>query len=284
MAEIDLRPAGSQELRAIAARRRFDDRSFALAARLAEEGGAWVVLDQGESIGMSLLHATAEEHYVGDLYVEPSYRGNGVGATLLDAALESGAGGLARTVLLDPADAAAAALVLRRGIAVRTPVLRVSGAVPKDDVLAAMAASEYRFDVESIDPSAHAFSLDALDRETRGAPRGPEHARFARAATGSALLRGDEFVAYAYAWPDGRIGPMAAVSAAYLVPAFALALLVLRRSHAASWCSLLLPATNVRLLRAALRCGLRIERSYLLASDAAQPELSRYAGFDPLLF
>jgi hypothetical protein len=147
-----------------------------------------------------------------------------------------------------------------------------------------MAAGDYRFEIETIDPARHGFSLDAIDRESRGAARPLEHARFVESAHGSAIFRNDEFVAYAYVWPDGRIGPVAAVSAVYLVQVLALSLVTLQRRYGASWCSAFVPATNVRFARASLRAGLRIEGANLFASDASEADLSRYAGFHPLLF
>jgi hypothetical protein len=163
-------------------------------------------------------------------------------------------------------------------------VLRLAGAVPREDALLSMAAGDYRFGVDAIDPVAHEFALDALDRETRGVARPADHRRFARGATGQALFLNGEFVAYAYAWPDGRIGPIASSSAAYLVQLFSYALVTLQRSYGASWCTAFVPASNVRIAGAALRAGLRIQETYVLASDAAPPDLSRYAGFHHLLF
>jgi hypothetical protein len=147
-----------------------------------------------------------------------------------------------------------------------------------------MAAGDYRFEIERIEPARHGFSLDAIDRATRGVARPLEHARFAESAHGSAIFRNDEFVAYAYVWPDGRIGPVAAVSAVYLVQVLALSLVTLQRQYGASWCSAFVPTTNVRFGRAALRAGLRIDGANLFASDASEADLSRYAGFHPLLF
>jgi GNAT superfamily N-acetyltransferase len=284
VSELAVAPASPDDVRGIASRRAFDERGHRLAAAFAERGGAWCAKDEGETVGLALLHATPEERYLGDLFVEPSFRGAGTGARLLDAALDDGGSGATRSMMLEAGDPAAIALALRRRIAVRTPVLRLAGAIPREDALAAMAAGDYRFEIEPVDPLRHAFSLDALDREARGAQRPAEHVRFAESAHGSAIFRNDEFVAYAYVWPDGRIGPLAAVSAVYLVQVLALSLVTLQRQFGAGWCSAYVPATNVRLARAALRAGLRVEGTHLFASDSSEADLTRYAGFHPLLF
>jgi GNAT superfamily N-acetyltransferase len=284
VSEVQVSTASGADVAAIAARRSFDERAFRLSAAFAQAGNAWSARDETETIGLALAHVTPDERYVGDLFVEPSFRNAGIGARLLDAALEDGGSGASRTIMLEAGDAAGVALALRRRISVRTPVLRLAGPIPREDTLVEMAAGDYRFEIEAIDPARHGFSLDALDRETRGAARPLEHVRFVEAAHGSAIFRNDEFVAYSYVWPDGRIGPVAAVSAVYLVQVLALSFVTLQRQFDASWCSAYVPATNVRLARAALRSGLRIAGANLFASDSSEADLSRYAGFHPLLF
>jgi GNAT superfamily N-acetyltransferase len=276
--------ASPEDIREFARRRTFDERAFALAAAFSAQGAAWCARDAGAPVGLALLHRSQDERYVGDLFVEPSFRSNGIGGRLLDAALEDGESGATRSLMLAASDPAGIALALRRRIAVRTPVLRLAGAIPREDALAAMAAGDYRFEIETIDPARHGYSLDALDREVRATQRAGDHVLFAASATGCAIFRNDEFVGYAYVWPDGRIGPLAAASAAYLVQLLALAFVTLGRQYGASWCSAFVPAVNVRLARAGLRAGLRIEGTHLFASDSAEADLARYAGFHPLLF
>jgi hypothetical protein len=146
-----------------------------------------------------------------------------------------------------------------------------------------MAAGDYRFEVETIDPAAHAFGLRALDRQTRGIARDGDHAKFARGGAGRAFFLRGEFVAYAYVWPDGRIGPLACASQAYLVQILAYALLTLMREYGASWCTTLVPGSNLRTARAVSRAGLTVEGAWLFASDAFGGDLSTYVGYHALL-
>jgi hypothetical protein len=69
-----------------------------------------------------------------------------------------------------------------------------------------------------------------------------------------------------------------------LVQFFAFALATLRQTFSATWCTTLVPGTNVRIMRAAMRAGLTIEGTRLFASDNALLDLSRYSGFHDLLF
>jgi GNAT superfamily N-acetyltransferase len=281
--EIAVGGASPADVRAVLRRRKADSASLQLALESADRGMAWAALDDGEAIGLAVAHGTDDERYVGELFVEPSYRALGVGGKLLDAALAD-AGDAARSLALDPSDAAGLALALRHGLSPRATVARIAGAIPREEGLMVMAAGDYRFAVDTIDPETHAYALNALDRETRGIVRPDDHAKFATDATGQAFFLNGEFVAYAYVWPDGRIGPLASSSVAYLVQIFGFVLVTLARTHGASWCTALLPTTNVRIARAALRAGLRIEQTFAIAGDVPPPDLANYVGYHQFQF
>jgi GNAT superfamily N-acetyltransferase len=282
VSDILIERASVDDVRAIQARRHVDDFTMRLSLASADGGNAWVARDDGDVIALAACDSTEEERYVGDLYVSPSFRGQGIATRLVEAAFED-SGEATRAVVVDLADAGGVALSLQFGLLHLEVVLRLSGAIPKEDDLAPMAAGDYRFEVSPIDPLAHSFALNALDRETRGAARTDEHRLWCTAATGQAFFSQGEFVGYAYVWPDGRIGPCAVASGAYARQIFAFCLLSLQRGYGASWCTLFVPASNMRVTRAALRARLRIEETFALARDA-RSELERYVGFHKLAF
>jgi GNAT superfamily N-acetyltransferase len=273
--------SAADAVRAMARRRQFDEAGTRLALEAAEGGTVWIARDDAEAVGIVIAHDSGDERFVGELFVEPSYRGQGTGARLLEAAIDD-ASDAGRTMLVDTSDPAAIALALRFGAAPREPVLRFAGAIPREEELAKMAAGQYRFEVDAIDAAAHGFGLDELDRQTRGVMRPADHRAFARDATGRAFFLNGEFVAYAYVWPDGRIGPLACASEAYLVQVFAFALVMLQRAHGASWCSALVPGSNRRIARTALRAGLKIGEIVVLAG-ASHANMSAYVGCHRLL-
>jgi GNAT superfamily N-acetyltransferase len=282
VSEIEARLAETDDVRSIQRRRNCDETTIRLALELTERGSVWLARDQSEVIGIAVAHDSERERYVGDLFVEPSYRGQGIGTKLLDAALRGS--GDVRSMLVDPRDAAAVALTIRHGLRPLESTARLTGAIPREEQLAALAAGDYRFEVDAIDPAAHGFALNALDRASRGSTRISDHSEFARAATGLAFFLDGEFVAYAYVWPDGRVGPLASASTAYLVQILGYALVTLQRRYRASWCTLLIPGSNLRVARAASRAGLRIQETLMIASDSSAWDMSAYVGYHPLLY
>ncbi|HTC31243.1 MAG TPA: GNAT family N-acetyltransferase [Candidatus Acidoferrum sp.] len=285
MNDVQVAAASEADVREMAARRWPDESSRQLYINLADGAprGAWVARDEGTPIAIGFAHALEDEWFLSELYVEPSFRRQGLGSRILREVARD-AGDVSRSGMLDAANTDGMAFFLRLGVGLHVPVLRVAGEIPKEDDLLPMAAGEYRFVTMPIDPQAHATVLSALDREARGTARQNDHASFAQVASGTLLLLNDECVGYVYVWPDGRIGPMIAASGAYLTQFFGFALVALRRTYGASWCQALVPGSNVRVMRAAVRIGLQLDQVRIFASDLPQIDLSRYVGFHALAF
>jgi len=245
--------------------------------------GTWIARDDGTVIGIAIAHALQDEWYLSDLFLEPSFRGQGLGLRLLAEAARD-AGDVTRSGLLEPAELGAIAFFARRRVPARIPVLTIAGNIPKEERLAALAAGAHRFQTEPLEPLRHRYALDALDRETRGSARHDDHLYFALNASGSVFSINGEVVGYAYVWPDGTIGPLAAASPSYVVPFFAFGMVTVARTHAGSWCRLLVPAINARLVYAACDVELKIEGVSLFASDSDMADMSRYVGYHRLLF
>jgi hypothetical protein len=147
-----------------------------------------------------------------------------------------------------------------------------------------MASGQYRFRTEPLDPVAHRGALAQLDREVRGTARPLDHLYFSEHGRGFIFARDEEITGYAYVWPSGRIGPMVVASPAYSVQFLGFALASLHQTFGASWCTMLVPGSNVRVMRAAMKAGLTIESIRLFASDGGLLDLSRYVAFHQLLF
>lgn len=285
MNELQIGAAKEADVREMAARRWPDEGSRQLYLNLAEGAprGAFVARDEGTPIAIAFAHALEDEWFVSELYVEPTFRGAGLGWKLLRAATDD-SGEVSLAGVIDANDTGSLAFFLRRGMGLHVPLLRVAGEIPKEEELLPMAAGDYRFATLPIDAQAHATLLAALDRDARGTTRPNDHVSFTQLAAGTLLLLNDECVGYVYVWPDGRIGPMVAASGAYLTQFFGFALVALRRTYGASWCQALVPGSNMRVMRAAVRIGLVLDQVRIFATDVPQIDLSRYVGFHALAF
>jgi len=278
-------PATADEVAYFARRRTANEHDARLYVDLAHvaPNGVFVARDEGTAIGVAMPHALEDEWFLSDLYVEPSFRGRGLGLELLTAAAE-GAGAVIRSGVLDPAHLEGLAFYSRVAVPMQVPLLEIAGEVPRASELEKMAAGEHRFGAVPIDPMSHATALNQLDREVRGAARPADHIYFADNAKGFVFTREAEIAGYAYVWPSGRIGPMASVSHNYSVQMLAYALAALRASYNAEWCTLLVPGVNTKILRAAMKARLRITGTKVFASDNNISDLTRYIGGGSLMF
>lgn len=245
--------------------------------------GAYVARDAGTPVGIAIAHAQTDEWFLSELFIEPSFRGHGLGVRLLEEVARD-AGDVTRSGLVGAAELAGLAWYVKRSVPLQTPIVRVAGAIPREEELVRIAAGEHRFTTAALDPEALGSALASLDRETRGTARPRDHAYFSANAHGTAFFLQNEFVGYCYVWPSGRIGPLAATSATYLVQLLGYALATLRAVAGATWCTALVPGTNLRILRAVMKAGLAIGDVCVFASDAPMLDLSRYLGFHDLLF
>lgn len=267
-------------------RRRFHDEEgrqlYVDLARAAPER-VLVAKDEGTPVAIAIGHALEDESVLSEIFVEPSFRRSGIARRLLREGRIADPD-LTRSGVLDANEPGGAAFFLHCGISVQTPVLHVAGALPHENELARMAAGEHRFVAETLDPVGHRGALREIDRRVRGSGRAVDHLYFSENARGCVFALGGELAGYAYVWPSGRVGPLAAASPAYLVQLFGYALAMLRSTFGASWCTTLVPGTNLRIMRTCLKAGLGIKAFSLFASDAALQDLSCYVGFHTLLF
>lgn len=277
--------ASADDVAHFARRRWRDEHSRKLYVDLAHvaPNGVFVAKDEGTPIGIAIPHALEDEWFLSEIFVEPSFQKQGIGWHLLSEAAKD-AGEVTRSGLLEADARGGIAFFLRRGVSLQTPIVEVSGSIPHENELGRMAAGEYRFITEPLDPVGHRAALSQLDREVRGSARPLDHLYFSDNGHGFIFRRDEELAGYAYVWPSGRIGPMVAASQTYLVQFLAFGLATLRQSYAASWCTMLVPGTNIRIMRAAMRAGLNIEGVRLFASDSGLLDFSRYIGFHSLLF
>lgn len=282
MSEPFLTAPSDDELQVFAELRCRDDIVRRLYLGLARESAAWVARVGDEAVGIIFTSTREDETFVHELFVRPGYRKAGLGSRLLEEATR---GAQPLFSIVDATDAASQAFAIRHGAAMRGALLRCTGNIPSEEELLRLAASESRrFEVAPLEGGKDRLAIETLEREVRGVPLGADHALLGLLASASAFFFNGELVGYAYVWPDGRIGPLAASSSSYEEQIFAFALAMLARRYGASWTQCLVPGENTRVLRAAVRCGLVVEMAWLVARQRANGDPSRYVACHPLLY
>jgi len=209
---------------------------------LAHDGDrCFVVLDRGRVVGYSAALARGETWHLASLFVHPGQQARGLGRALLE---QSWGGPYARRLTLtDSIQPVSNGLYGRAGLIPATPVLSLAGRAP-----AASGAVPLR--AAAPDPT----TLARLDRDAYGFDRAVDHAYWSTHASCTVWLSAAGAVAYAYTWPEGRIGPLAARDAESAADALRAELGRAdgRPRH------LLVPGSSAALAGAALAAGLRI--------------------------
>lgn len=179
--------------------------------------------------------------HLASLFLLPEEQGRGLGGRLLDLIWD---GELERRyTLTDAIQPVSNGMYARRGMIPTTPMLAFSGTARAD------AAAE----VEPAEPDGAALAV--LDRAAYGFDRRVDHELWGEWASLTLWTRAGEPVAYTYAWPHGRIGPIAGVDPGAAALAFRAELARLDGAAA----SVVAPGTSAAIVETALACGLRFQ-------------------------
>jgi GNAT superfamily N-acetyltransferase len=222
----------------------------------------WVAEDGGRLVGFVAAIVRDDDWFLSSLFVEPAAQGGGVGRALLDRAWGAAA---RRRTLTDAVQPISNGLYARRGLIPATPALHLGG-IPTIESPAGLEPAE---------PDSAALRL--LDVAAYGFDRAVDHAFWRESAKCSLWARAGEAVAYSYAFPGGRIGPVAGRSGEDAADALRSEL---ARSQGET--GLVVPGSARKVVAAALQAGLRFVRvpGLLLLSDGvAAPEALVLSGY-----
>jgi GNAT superfamily N-acetyltransferase len=233
---------------------------------------AWLALEDGRAIGLSVGFVRGDLWFLADLFVLPEAHGKGVGAELLKRCL---AGGIERgariRAVASSHDQSAQTLYVKAGMVPRFPLFGIEGAARGLCDLPSASTSVK----DRIRPAAGSKAwirrLGDLDEVIWGRRRDREHRLWLsdfRLNCLTILNASDDLVAYAYfssaACPPpwncdpGRIGPVAARSARHqlsLLRAVGDAL----SGETGAKVEFRIPGINMTVLSALLRAGFRID-------------------------
>lgn len=231
-----------------------------------EPAGFFVAADGGRVIGAAICWTRGSFWYLSHLFILPAYQRQGVGKTLLGEALahahKTGAG--IRSVMTMAFNPESVALYMKNGM---YPVLDIylmhrqahgsghkgrSGTAHPEGLTLSGAQME---------------DLARIDRAVLGMSRELHHGFFLedRKSSGWLIRYRQEPAAYAYRWPDGRIGPVAALPDAPYRDI--LKSLIRPALEEGSDLSLMVPGTNRIAMETAFSFGFVVKMPYLLLSS-----------------
>jgi GNAT superfamily N-acetyltransferase len=190
------------------------------------------------------------------LFIDPDAQGRGIGRRLLE--LASDRAPERRLTITDSIQPVSNALYGRHGLLPIAPLIRLCGeASPSAGPPLELG-------------EAASGQLGAIDRLAYGFERRVDHDYWATRWQRRAWFRNGELVAWAYRWPNGNIGPLAAIDPASAAAAFQSELAV------GGPISIEMPGSSRSLLSTALDAGLRIQppMALLLASEGISPPTS----------
>jgi GNAT superfamily N-acetyltransferase len=223
--------------------------------------GAVFVAEDPDQIGFAAAIVRDGVWFLSQLWVLPDRQGSGAGGALLEEALAWGRGSSAFSVVASP-HPAAQTLYLRSSMLPLWFVLDM--AVPD------RAIDGGPDDLEQVEDSDGPW-IDELDREVRGAARPEDHAVFRAEATGLVLRRGGGPRGYAYVWPSGKVGPVAARIATDIPPLLRAGLRLGGGARTVS-----VPSSNWAALRELVALGARPTGSNAFLASRPLGDATRY--------
>ncbi len=177
--------------------------------------GLWIAEDDEAIIGFGFSWTLADFWYLAQLFIEPGKQARGVGGELLQKTLHHAERLKAtnRALITFAFNTSAIGLYTKYGLYPRQPLYRISA--PASVVQRRLRSSRYA--CSPIAVGAAVDWLGQIDSDILGFRRDRHHEYLLRTdATGFRIEEGGSTVGYAYASPEGHIGPLAVAPGARL--------------------------------------------------------------------
>ncbi len=246
-----------------------------------EPQGFFVAVDGGKVVGATISWVRESFWFLSHLFVLPDFQGKGIGHSLLERTMN-----YCRT-----ANCAHRAVITMAFNPVSVSLYLKNGLYPVEDIYLMHLGTQR----EMPSPGKHRGNLQGaihlserqqedlavIDREVLGTSRERHHRFFLtdRIATGYLIRYRNRPAAYVYLWPDGRIGPLAALKD---VPYKELLKLIVR--HAGEGhpsLALMVPGSNRAALETAFSLGFTVRMPYVLLASERFGSLDRYLFHSP---
>lgn len=241
--------------------------------------GLWIAEDDEAIIGFGFSWTLADFWYLAQLFIEPGKQARGVGGELLQKTLLHAERLKAtnRALITFAFNTSAIGLYTKYGLYPRQPLYRISA--PASVVQRRLRSSRYA--CSPIAAGAPVDWLGQIDSDILGFRRDRHHEYLLRTdATGFRIEEGGSAVGYAYASPEGHIGPLAVApgaDSAEVVSAAMEAALSLQPQQL----SLIAPGGADALMAKVIEHGFHIVQPLVLMSARSFGDWRNYVPRDP---
>jgi len=247
-----------------------------------EREGFWVAEIDSRGVGMALCWVCDRYWFLGYLFVLPDYQNQGIGHTLLKKALSYvGQGSVDNRALITMAyNPVSMGLYMRHGMYPSVFAYRMVGQAA---LLRERSTVNHFLEAEEMDARLVSVSeLTRLDQEVLGISRERHHRFFlSRTEATCFLFRAEgQTQGYAYVWPDGQVGPLAARTTESFRD---ISVTSLHRAamRSPSQVSILVPGTNRQAIEIAFNNHLEMVLPFIFFSSKPLPSLENYLLHSP---
>jgi len=246
-----------------------------------EPDGFFVAEDGGKVVGATISWVRGHLWFLSHLFIMPGYQGIGIGKSLLARALAYGSSlkaGL-RSVITMAFNPASIALYMKNGMYPIEDIYLLSLEGDKAGPIPEALSGTSSEGLGKSSSQGHELSL--IDEKVLGMSRTLHHRFFqeSKQASGYLLRYKGSVAAYAYIWPEGRIGPVAALPDAPYKDVLKAFIALARK--ASPEISMMVPGSNKTALDVAFSSGFTITMPYLLLSSQPFGAWDRYLFHSP---
>jgi GNAT superfamily N-acetyltransferase len=247
-----------------------------------DPGACWLAVEGGRAVAFGMAHQRGDHWYLGFLFVVPQAQGRGLGRAVLERCLPHDRTGMRLSVCVEAIQPVSTALYAQYGMVPRVPLYVLIGDLPAGalpDPLSGLGSAGVEATAFAAleDPDLVAARLDTLDREIVGYRRPSEHRFLAvpdRLGFFYGRPGGDQPLAYGYAQPSGRLGPVATRDPALLTSIVGHLAAAVR--PAGEW-QVIVPGPAAEALLPLMRAGLRMDGPpALFCGTWDGPQFDRY--------
>lgn len=246
-----------------------------------EPEGFFVAEDAGRVVGATFSWMRGSLWYLSHLFILPEYQGRGIGKALLERTLEycTKTGSKLRAVITMAFNPSSIALYMRNGMyPIENIYLMKISHISKRENL----EKDDSISWERLDPASwHNGDLNHIDSEVLGISRMRHHQFFLQDQNAPCYLfrKGSQAMAYAYLWPDGRIGPIAALGNAPYQAILKTTIQLARENSPVL--TMMVPGSNRVAIETTLSYGFFVSLPYIILSSQPFGSWDRYLFHSP---